>query len=343
MHVIESETLGESRAIFVATPADYESSGGTYPVLYVLDGEYAFSFAAGAADFLSNAFGYLPNLIVVGIANTDRGRDMYVNFAPDGGYLDFIKFLESEVVPYINKNYRSNDFRLLSGWSSSAGICSYLLAINPQLFDGYIETGTGIGPKTAAFMAENIPAQNYANTYLYAATEGEGPRVAALEKYEALIRDLKPKGLRWQFSIEKNTSHVGVMAQGLYDGLQFIFKDFYIPDSIAVKGADECIAYYEGLKKHYSFAVKMPVGAINESAGKLFQASLPEEAIKLLTFGIQLHPASSELPGSLGEVYQYSGQKEMAIQYYKLAKEKSGNNAVNRLKYETLLMQMESK
>ncbi len=343
MHIIESETLGEARALFVATPANYKSSEETYPVLYVLDGEYAFSYAKGAADFLSNAFGYLPNLIVVGIANTDRSRDMHVSFAPDGEYIDFVKFLDSEVLPFINKNYRSNGFDLLYGWSSSAGICSYFLATNPQRFDGYIETGTGIGPKTAAFMAANMPGQNYTNTYLYAATEGEGPRVAALEKYEALIRELQPEGLRWQFAIEKNASHVGVMAQGLYDGLQFIFKEFYIPDAIAVKGADENIAYYKGINKHYGFTVKMPLGAINESAGKLFQAGLPAETIKLLTYGIQLYPSSSELLGSLGEVYQYLDQKEMAIQYYKLAREKSGNNTVNQLKYKILLMQMESK
>ena len=59
-HLLNSAYLQEDRKISVALPVDYKKSNKSYPVLYILDGEYIFDYAKGTADFLTNEFGYLP-------------------------------------------------------------------------------------------------------------------------------------------------------------------------------------------------------------------------------------------------------------------------------------------
>ena len=81
-----SKILGEKRKIFIQTPSRM-SKYDTYPVLYVLDGEAQTTLVNGQVQYLSESYKIIPNLIVVGIANTDRIRDLtptHSIIGPDG-------------------------------------------------------------------------------------------------------------------------------------------------------------------------------------------------------------------------------------------------------------------
>lgn len=334
-HVIHSKALAEDRMITLQLPHGYNENSDDYGVLYVLDGEYIYDYAAGAVCFLSNAFGYMPPLIVVGIPNIDRLRDVYVTHDDKDPYAKFLGFIESELKPFIDSNYRTNGFDIIYGWSSASDISMQFFATKPDLFDAHIQTGTGVGPKTAAFFCEELSKHNYKNRYLYAGTEGSGPRAAGLEKYKNHIDSLSPKNLKWKFELMPTSSHVDVLGEGIYNGLKFVFNKFYIPDSVVLKGVEEIKTYYAALEEAYDFRVKIPVGAFGESAGILFQ-SKPEEAVKLLKYGLTIHPTSADLHGSLGEVYEYLDEKKLATKYYKLAFEKSVPESAMAMKYRYL-------
>lgn len=73
---LQSAILKEAREVIVHLPASYDTSGRSYPVLYLLDGTSAFLLQMiGITDRLSND-GNAPELIIVAIANTNRDRDM---------------------------------------------------------------------------------------------------------------------------------------------------------------------------------------------------------------------------------------------------------------------------
>lgn len=342
-HEIYSKKLSENRPVNIYLPADYTADSSSFGVLYVLDGEYVFEFAKGAVAFLSNAFGYMPPLIVVGIPNIDRGRDMTVRFDESDRYEGFLGFLENELVPYINSNFRTNGFDILYGWSSASNINMQLLARRPNLFDAHIQSGTGIGNKTATFLTEHLSNNEFANSFLYANVEGSGPRLKGLENYQRLIETLSPKGLKYKFEVLKSSSHVNVLAEGIYNGLQFVFEDFYIPDSITVTGLEAIKKYYSGLSSKYDYNVNIPIGAFVESAGILLQHQKSEAAIDLLQYGMQCHPTSHDIIGSLGEVYEYLEDFEAAARHYHLASQISPKPSVARQKYLHLSDQVKAK
>lgn len=148
---MHSRELAEKRTINIYLPADYEKdSAAKYPVIYLLDGgrDEDFIHIVGLVQF--NNFSWIervPKSIVVGIANVDRRRDFTFpttveedkkRFPTTGGSGKFISFIEKELQPFIEKNYRTNDSKMIIGQSLGGLLATEILFKKPALFDKYV-------------------------------------------------------------------------------------------------------------------------------------------------------------------------------------------------------------
>nr|WP_299382431.1 alpha/beta hydrolase-fold protein [Allomuricauda sp.] len=339
---IYSETLQEHRAIQICLPDSYGTSKHSYPVLFLLDGEYIFDYAKGAVDFLTNDFGFVPGLILVGIPNTDRNRDLYVSFEPNGPHQKFLRFLHQELVPYMEENYQTNGYNILFGWSSGAGLANYGMMINPEIFDAYILAGWGIGPKTNTFIKRELNPNLYRKVFLYGSSESAAPRALGLQRYRKLMDSIDPVGMHKKFEIFENTDHVGAMSKGLYKGLEFVFGSYKVPDSIASTNTSSILDYYSHLEKIYGPTSQVPVGAFSELSAKLLLHKKAEEALLLLEHGLQLYPKNHLLWASKAAVHLHENEMELAIACYRQAI-KHSHGIIERNKYEVLLKQIAPK
>ena len=86
---------------------------------------------------------------------------------------------------------------------------------------------------------------------------------------------------------------------------------------------------------------EIPVGAINESAGILYYNDKKEDAIRLLNYGVEIHPHSAALYGSLAEIHIAESKPQLAIAYYKKALDLSADNMQDFIKYKTLMKGMD--
>src|ERR1043166_5433688 len=73
---IKSAILNEDRRVLVHLPAAYDTSGKSYPVLYLLDGTQSFLLEMIAVTGRLRYDDSAPEMIIVAIENTDRDRDM---------------------------------------------------------------------------------------------------------------------------------------------------------------------------------------------------------------------------------------------------------------------------
>lgn len=125
---LNSTILLEEREIQILLPESYHSNAAaTYPVVYVIDGDYNFHGVSGVLDFMANKAQLIPDVILVAIA--DKGTEIYrQNMTPagltapfkkeDAGKAEqFLTFLTQEVKPYINSNYRTANNTILVGHS----------------------------------------------------------------------------------------------------------------------------------------------------------------------------------------------------------------------------------
>ena len=118
---LPSKILGEQRELLVRLPNNYhQNTDLSYPVLYLLDGQRNFNHTAGTLDFL-NQDGKAQEMIIIAIKNTHRARDYtptydenYNPWGISGGADNFLDFIEKELIPYVNNNYRTNNFKVLS-------------------------------------------------------------------------------------------------------------------------------------------------------------------------------------------------------------------------------------
>ncbi|MEP7343328.1 MAG: alpha/beta hydrolase-fold protein, partial [Acidobacteriota bacterium] len=147
---LKSAVLGEERIVLVRTPDEYERSGQRYPVLYLTDGDRQIGHTISTIEFLARN-GRIPELIVVGITNTDRTRDLTPNkgilrnpdgkpvqFPTAGGADKFLKFIETELIPSIETDYRTQPYRVFAGHSFGGLFALHALMTRPEVFNAYI-------------------------------------------------------------------------------------------------------------------------------------------------------------------------------------------------------------
>ncbi len=145
---MDSKVLGERRTLNILLPPSYEESKKAYPVIYLLDGatNEDYHHVAGLVDFLTT-YQLMPESILVGIANTDRGRDLThaTTISEDkealptgGGSGAFMDFLGSELQPYIETHYRAGKKKMVIGQSLGGLVATEILLTRNRLFDTYI-------------------------------------------------------------------------------------------------------------------------------------------------------------------------------------------------------------
>ncbi len=300
---IHSEHLNEERQIRVSLPNGYEDSDRAYPVLYVLDAEWIFDYAAGSVAFLSGELaGRMPETIVVGIPNTDRTRDLTVSFDTTAAYVRFMRFIESELIPGIDASYRTVPHRTIYGWSSGANISLWMLFTKPDLFRGYIASGTGISERASKFAANAFSTHSYRGRGLFACAEGNTPfRREALARFSMLLETSAPDGIRWQCEVMEDEDHTTVLPKGLFAGLTFLYRECLLPVEIAERGRDAVREYYRALSGTYGFEINISEGVAIDVASQLIHQDRFPEAVALLELALETNPESAALQSTLEE------------------------------------------
>jgi hypothetical protein len=136
---IASAILEQTRQIYVVLPASYAASAPDrrYPVTIVLDGEANVPPAAAVSHELSHN-GQIPESVIVAIPNTDplggRLRDLTPpGLSVSGSSLNeggdrFLDFIERELLPAVDRQFRTGAPRTLIGHSSGGILATYAAA-----------------------------------------------------------------------------------------------------------------------------------------------------------------------------------------------------------------------
>jgi uncharacterized protein len=326
---MKSEVLGEDRMLFISTPANYDGGTERYPVLYVLDGENNFQFSAVVANYLANVNIASP-LIVVGIPNTDRNRD----FTPTvdskrggitGGADAFLKFTKTELIPFIDSQYRTHPYRILVGHSLCGMFSIYALISEPELFQAHIAISPALmyDNQVVVNKAKNIlqTDQSFSQT-LYITLGNEPDYTKTLAEFTDLLKD-KARKLHWEYHIMKSENHGSIPLKSVYDGLSFIYGDWSIPDVVVDKGMSEVESYYAALSKKYGYQLSPTEFLINNHGYRLLGREKLNAALSLFQWNVKTYPNSANVYDSLGEALEQAKQFDEALKNYQLAVEKA--------------------
>jgi predicted alpha/beta superfamily hydrolase len=232
---IKSSTLNEDRTIIVHLPDGYDSSGTTYPVLYLLDGTAALLFEMiGVINRLRYDHS-APDMIIVAIENTNRDRDMMPVVSKDypgpPGAEAFLAFIETELIPDIDKTYRTGPPRILQGKSLSGLFTLYALLERPTLFNAFVGCSVGwFAENNEYFLAlsdqafRDVRSFSHRRVYLANSLQDQYDPEHIIHRqmiaFSHLLKDKLGATIAYRYQTYQDYPHVPFPC--LYDGLRFV-------------------------------------------------------------------------------------------------------------------------
>jgi len=216
---IESKILKETRVINVWKPLDYDSKTA-YPVLYMPDGgeKEDFPHIANTIAKLIKAK-KIPPMILVGIENTDRHRDLsgFSSVKADEQYCpltdgarNFRVFITNELVQEIDKRYKTTNKKGIVGESLAGLFVVETFLVKPNTFDFYIAMDPSLWwndhylVKNAPNYLKDFPDKKIKLWFAGSSAEDIGVYTNSLNK---ILLDDAPKNLIWKYEDEPKEKH----------------------------------------------------------------------------------------------------------------------------------------
>ena len=232
---LHSEILHEDRVLNVYLPQDYSpDSAKAYPVIYLLDGsaDEDFIHVSGLVQFLSFSWiEIIPECIVVGIANVDRRRDFTypttieedkTNNPTSGHSVPFMEFIEKELQPFIDKQYKTTSERTLIGQSLGGLLTTEILVKKTALFDTYFIISPSLWWDHGSLLDYAIDL-DLAGKTIYIAVGKEGKlMVGPAKKLYGLCKKMAGSDTRVFYQYFKDKTHGDVLHQALYEGFEMV-------------------------------------------------------------------------------------------------------------------------
>ncbi len=324
---LASAKVGETREFWVSLPDRYMESGEKYPVLYMMDGD--FNFNSGVIGGLRHAaqLGEFPEFIIVGIQNTDRGKDSfpeeltYSDGSKDGGranqYLDFI---HDELIPHVEKNYRCEKFRVLYGTSNTGFTAVYALFRSPELADYYVAASATLRVPYFLAKRDQLIRDFKGGKRKLALVMGEDDFPTILSQNGELkekIDMMAPPGLACRFAVITNAGHVP--ANALLEGMRSLFAGWKLSGPLTEDSFDEIRAQVDRRLEKYGIAGRLPEDELKGLGEGLLAEKKYGKALEVVQYRVDSYPGSADARVSLGDAYRESGRPDKAKECFKQA------------------------
>jgi predicted alpha/beta superfamily hydrolase len=329
---IESKVLAETRTYIIHTPASYKSGKDAYPVLVLQDAEAHFAHTTSAVDLLSGS-GRIPRMIVVGINNTDRTRDMTPSkpttgwggtpwTGSAGGADKFMSFIADELLPMVDRNYRTRPYRVLIGHSLGGLFAVYALMNRPEVFNGYLAISPALWWDDQALVKASQPffaahKDLRADLYMTMGDEGQA-MLGGAWKLSAVLEESRLADLRWQFKRSPEEDHGTIPYLSTYEGLQAIFKGYRIADPVALFEQGGLAAFerhYAEVSKRMGYTVAVPMEAYGGMVWELSNRGRFAEAEEIGKKMLELDPKNTMALSTLAQVAVTQKDDARAIGY----------------------------
>lgn len=355
---LKSTVLGEDRIVLVRTPVGYETNKESYPVLYMTDGDAHMGHTAATIEFLTRN-GRIPELIVVGVTNTDRTRDLSpvkssqknpageLQFPTSGGADNFLKFFETELIPEIEKTYRVQPYRVLAGHSLGGLFAVHAMVSKPGLFNSYVAVSPSLQWENGATLKraeEFLKNQKELNVSLFTSLGNEPGAIGeSFDAFREVLAKTNIKGFAWQAERMDDEDHGSVVLRSHYAGLRKVYEGWQGPRDLksgaiigGLKGAD---AHYAKLSERFGYKIPVPELLINQIGYQFIFDGKPEEAIAVFKTNVERYPNSANVYDSLAEAYERGGKIDLAEPLYDKARvlgeqNNDPNTAVYKANYE---------
>lgn len=363
-----SKILNESRKIYIQLPASYTPGGNQkYPVVFILDGEMFLPTVNDVQNYYSG--GFTPEMVLVGISNDkNRLRDLTTSSITtrygvpfnekNGEANNFRKFIETELIPFIENKYPVTNYRTLMGHSYGGLFTISTLINQPNLFANYLAIDPSLDwddQKLLREAQEIFAAQNYKNKALFMSLSGQLHMQNSQITIDNVMQDTTDftlfarsniafsnmvkqnvkNGLTFEWKFYPKDIHGTIPLPSIMDGLISLFEWYQMENTDKINSFDtpveelfSLVKYREQkLKKHFEYSEPpYPEELLNMSGYMNMDMQQPAKAKMYFELAIEFYPESANAYDSLADYYEAQGDFANAIKYVTKAFELNGND-----------------
>ena len=364
-----SKSLNEHRKFYVQLPVDYDpTKNQKYPVAYILDGEVFLPTVNNVLNFYSG--GFMPEMILVGISNNkNRMRDLTTSKVTEmygmpfeqenGDAANFINFMETELIPFIENKYPVTNFRTLIGHSYGGLFTIYTLINHSELFSNYIAIDPSLDWDNQKLLKEaqnKLSDNSYEGKSLFMSLGGQlhmqdsnvtidnvmqdksGSTLFARSNiaFSEIAKKNDENGLAFDWKFYPIDLHGTISFPSIMDGLITIFGWYKMENTNKINSFEtpkeelsEIIKRREQkLKDHFGYAVPAYpeelltiLGYMNMDMNQMKKAKMYFE------FAIEYYPQSENTYDSMADYYERNGDNDNAIKFVTKAFEINGDDS----------------
>ena len=366
---IFSKTLSESRDFWVRLPDNFQPNNDEkYAVIYLMDG---FSLESTLEAVYGNYWGhYLPHMILVGISNrSNRIRDLTTsqikmrrgNLMNDetGGAETFTKFMEKELIPYIDSKYPTMNYRTLIGHSYAGLFTINMLVNHKHLFQNYIAIDPSLDwddQKLLKEAKEKLNTESYEGKSLFVSLAAEQLHMwneeitmenviddsseftlfaRSIIEFSNYTKSQKQNGLNFSWKVYNEDLHGTVPLPSIRDGLIFLFEWYQFKSPQKYNNPETSLEELVSLLKeqeqiyteHFGVPTAPMIDEMLNGYGYMnMQMGQPKKAFMFFEMNIKYNPTSANAYDSMAEYYESQNDKENALKYLNKAYEISGDD-----------------
>ena len=331
---IKSSFLNERRAIEIQLPRSYEADVmKKYPLILVMDGDYMFNLVSGSVDYLS-FWGDIPENLVVGISQRDSRFDDSSNldpidYTPISSTANFYDFIVNELIPFITKNYRVSNFRILVGHERTANFINFFLLKENPAIRGVVSISPRFTKNIDKYITEKLKGTQSKIIYTLSSSKKDFETIYGNVKDLSVNLDsIQNKNFMFKSLIFENENHYILPSVSVPNSIRNIYSlysdiDKVEYDSIISKLDSSPIEYlqnkYELIKDFYEIDKTISINDFLAMEDYIESFEMYELYDDLSEIANEEYPETIVSSYYKGRFFEETGQFEKAMYTYKSA------------------------
>ncbi|BFT31742.1 hypothetical protein D210916BOD24_29180 [Alteromonas sp. D210916BOD_24] len=291
-----------------------------------------------------------PEFILIGIEHSNRVLDLtptvFQGREGTGGADLLLQHIEHELIPEIDKRFKTNGFKILAGHSLGGLFTLHTMQAKPDLFDAHFAFSPSLywdGKTTVNSVIAFLKSKPIYHNFLYMNMGNEGlddpyeNSIAMRNGYMELVEYIDseaPAKFRFVSHHLEQEYHTSTGVIGPFYALRSLYRKFPLPTAKIKQGLDSIMKHFEELS--------LEVGIeINATQGMMFNAGMYhlwadedlKKGIEILEYNISQNPNSDMSHDGLAQLYQASGQLDQALKHCNHSLQHSDSESSNYQSY----------
>jgi len=342
-HQMPPKLIPTVRKYWVSLPKDYEENTNRYPVLFLFDGNEAYlrNLILFDVDQLTK-LGEIPPCIIVGVMQRNRALDFGPLYAvksnPNSDKVNgdkFFDFIKKELFPELQKNYRTQNFKIGIGHSLGGLFLLNSFTKDPDFFNGIIAVSPALEMNRDSILFSNIKKTLHSKinkqTFFCWASGTEGINEVAFRPaskvLDKLLADEPNPSFKYKYVDLPGKNHNATPLYSMLDAFGFIFNDWDIAKwyrGLFYDKAVEPVAAYKQrsnlVKRIYGFDEDPTEDRIQDNVGlELAGKKEYAKALPYIEKAVQINPNNAGYTEDLAEVLEKMKNYTAALNSYKIA------------------------